>query len=42
MKENFNETHSECNAIIFLLHIDLLEYQFCFKELFDQKSNSQL
>lgn len=42
LKEDFNKKHSEYNAIISLLCIDLLEYQFCFKELFDQKPNTQL
>lgn len=42
MKEDLNEKHNKYNAIIFLLYIDLLEHQFFFKELLDQKSNSQL
>lgn len=42
LKEDFNKKHSEYNAIIFLLCIDLLEHQFCFKELSDQKPNTQL
>jgi len=36
MKEDFYEKHSKHNAITFLLSTDLLEHQFCFKELFDQ------
>lgn len=40
VKEDFSKKHSKYNAIIFLLYVDPLEYQFSFTELSDQTSVS--